>query len=142
MNIKSLLIASVVMFAVVWVTDFLIHAVWLSSTYAATKELWRSEPEMIARMPFMLFGQFLAGAAFTMLYALYVAEKHCLKATLLFAACIGVFSAAGQVIMFAVAPSPGALVVSWCIAYILQALLLGVVAHFVYRPRSSKLAQA
>ena len=41
MNCKSLIITILVAFVTVWATDFLIHAVWLSSTYGATKELWR-----------------------------------------------------------------------------------------------------
>lgn len=134
MNLKSLLITIVVAFVTVWLTDFLIHAVWLSSTYGATKELWRPEADMVAKMPFMFLGQFVVGTAFSILFASYVAEKRCLQATLKFAGLIGIMSSAAQVIMFAVQPFPGDLVVKWCVAYLAQALLLGVVVHQVYKP--------
>ena len=134
MNTKSLLITIVVAFVTVWATDFLIHAVWLSATYGATKELWRPEAEMMAKMPFMLLGQFLVAAAFSMIFAAVVAEKRCLSCTLKFSACVGVMVAAGQIIMYAVAPYPGALVAKWCVGYIAQALVLGFIVHKVYRP--------
>jgi len=134
MNLKSLLITIVVAFVTVWATDFLIHAVWLGQRYGETKELWRSEEEMMKNMHFMFLGQFLVGTAFTLLFASFVAVKRCLKATLTFAGLIGIMSSAAQLIMFAVQPLPGDLVVKWCIAYLVQALLLGVIVHQVYKP--------
>ena len=74
MNTKSLVITILVAFVTVWVTDFLIHAVWLSSTYGATKELWRPEAEMLVKMPWMLLGQLIVAAAFTVNFATCVAE--------------------------------------------------------------------
>lgn len=138
MNTKSLIITIVVTFIAVWATDFLIHAVWLGSTYKATQHLWRPEAEMISKMPFMLLGQFLIGAAFTMIFAACVAEKRCLSCTLKYSACIGIIAAAGQIIMYAVAPYPGTLVAKWCAAYLAQALVLGLIVHKVYRPLPAK----
>jgi hypothetical protein len=134
MNLKSLLLTIVVAFVTVWATDFLIHAVWLSSTYAATKELWRPEAEMVSKMPFMLLGQFLVAAAFTLIYAACVAEKRCLSCTLKFAGCMGLSAAAGQIILYAVVPWPGLLVAKWFAACIVQAPVLGLVVFKVYRP--------
>ncbi|MBI3882169.1 MAG: hypothetical protein HY301_19175 [Verrucomicrobia bacterium] len=138
MNTKSLIITIVVAFVTVWVTDFLIHVVWLSSSYAATKSLWRPEAEMMSKMPFMLLGQFLVATAFTMIFAACVAEKRCLSCSLKYSACIGILVGAGQIIMYAVAPYPGTLVAKWCVAYIAQVLLLGVVVHKVYKPLLAK----
>lgn len=134
MNSKSILITIVVTFVSVWATDFLIHAVWLGSTYKATQQLWRPEAEMMSKMPFMFLGQLLVAAAFTMIFAACVAEKRCLSCSLKYAGCMGVIAAANQIIMYAVAPYPGTLVVKWCVAYILQALVLGVIVHKVYKP--------
>lgn len=140
MNIKSLLITIAVAFVAVWATDFLIHAVWLSSTYGATKELWRSEESMMAHMPFMFVGQFLVAAAFTTLFASFVAEKRSLSETLKFSALMGINTSAAQIIMYAVQPYPADLVVKWCLAYFVQALLLGVIIHKVYRPLTPTVA--
>jgi hypothetical protein len=138
MNTKSLIITLIVAFVTVWATDFLIHGVWLSSDYAATKELWRPEAEMMAKMPFMFLGQLLMATAFTMIFAAVVAEKRCLSCSLKYAACVGLMAAAGQIIMYAVAPWPGALVTKWCIACILQALVLGFIVHKTYKPLSAR----
>lgn len=138
MNTKNLIITILVAFVTVWATDFLIHAVWLSSTYGATKHLWRPEAEMMAKMPFMFVGQFLVAAAFTLIFAAAVAEKRQLSCTLKYSACIGILAAAGQIIMYAVAPYPGTLVAKWCVAYIAQALVLGVIVHKIYKPRPAK----
>ena len=134
MNTKSLFLTILAAFVTVLVTDFLIHGLWLSSTYKATAELWRPEAEMTARLPFMFLGQFLVAAAFTLIFAACVAEKRCLNCTLKYAACIGVLIGAGQIIMYAVAPHPGMLVAKWFCAGLAQTLLLGVVVHKVYRP--------
>lgn len=134
MNIKSLIITILVAFVTVWLTDFLIHGVWLSAAYAETKSLWRSQDEMMSKMPFMLGGQLLAAAAFSLIFAACVAEKRCLRCTMKFAACMGLLAVANQIIMYAVAPYPGSLVTKWCVAYLVQMLLLGFIVHKVYRP--------
>lgn len=137
MNIKSLLITILVAFVIVWLTDFLIHGVWLNATYVETKELWRPEAEMLAKMPFMLLGQFLVATSFTLIFAACVAEKRCLSCSLKFSTCIGVMTGGAQIIMYAVQPYPGLLVVKWCVAYLAQALVLGAIVHFVYKHPST-----
>src|ERR1043165_7076939 len=96
MNPKSLLITIPVAFVTVWVTDFLIHAVWLGSTYKATASLWRPEAEMMTMMPWMLLAQFLVAAACNTIFAACVAEKRCLSCSVKYAACMGIFSGGGS----------------------------------------------
>ena len=134
MNPKSLLITILVAFVTVFATDFLIHQLWLGSTYKATASLWRPEAEMMAKMPWMLLAQFLVAVAFTMIFAACVAEKRCMSCTIKFAACMGIFSGGGQLMMYAVQPLPGSLVAKWVLAAIVQALVLGFVIHKIYKP--------
>jgi hypothetical protein len=134
MNTKSLLLTILIAFVTVWATDFLIHGVWLSATYGATKHLWRPEAEMMAKMPWMFLGQLLVAAAFTLIFAACVAEKRCLSCTLKYALSLALFAGGGQIIMYAVQPFPASLVAKWCIAYLLQMLLLGWIVHKVYKP--------
>lgn len=140
MNTKNLLITIIVTFVAVWLTDFLIHAVWLSSTYGATKQLWRTEEAMMAHMPFMFVGQFVVAIAFATLFASFVAEKRSLRETLKFSALMGINTSAAQIIMYAVQPYPGTLIVKWCLAYFVQALVIGVIIHMVYRPLNPPVA--
>ena len=85
----------------------------------------------------MLFAQFLVAAAYTMIFAACVAEKRCMSCTIKFAACIGIFSGGGQLMMYAVQPLPGSLVAKWVLAAIVQAVLLGIIVHKVYKPAPS-----
>ena len=68
----------------------------------------------MAKMPWMFLGQFLVASAFTVIFAACVAEKRRLSCTLRNAAAIGVLVGGGQIIMYAVQPFPGTLVVKWC----------------------------
>ena len=135
MNTKSLLITIFVAFLFISVTDFLIHAGWLSSTYGATKELWRPEAEMNsgAMMGWMFLGKFLVAATFTTIFAACVAEKRCLSCTLKFAACLAIFAGGGQLMMYSVQPYPGLLIAKWIGAGLAQLLLLGFIVHKLYK---------
>ena len=64
MNPKRLVLAIVAVFAGIFVTDFLIHAVWLRQNYLDTANLWRTEDDMNKHFGYLLFGQFLAAVAF------------------------------------------------------------------------------
>ena len=134
MNSKSLIITILVAFVTILATDILIHGVWLADTYKATASLWRTEAEMEAHRPWMLLSQFLVATAFTMIFAACVAEKRCMSCTIKYAACMGIFSGAGQLMMYVVQPLPGSLAAKWVLAAIVQAVVLGVIVHKVYQP--------
>ena len=59
MNIKRLILAIVVAFIVLWVTDFLIHGIWMMPDYRATQSLWRPDADMKSHMGWMLGAQLL-----------------------------------------------------------------------------------
>jgi hypothetical protein len=134
---KKHLIAIIVTFVAVWATDFIIHAVWLGSTYKATASLWRPEAEMMTKMPWMFAGQFLIAVALATIYVKAMAERATLQCAAGFGFCIGLFSAGAQLIMYAVAPYPGDLVLKWFCAYLVQGLVLGLVLFFVCKPKQT-----
>ena len=67
MNTKRLILAIVVAFVVLWVTDFLIHGVWMMSDYRSTQQLWRTDAAMGSRMGWMLGAQLLFAITFVLL---------------------------------------------------------------------------
>jgi hypothetical protein len=69
MNIKRLILAIVVAFVVLWMTDFLIHGVWMMPDYRATQSLWRPEAEMGSYMGWMLCAQLLFVITFILVWA-------------------------------------------------------------------------
>ena len=138
MNPKRLVLAIVVVFAGIWVTNFLIHEVWLKSTYEQTMSLWRPHGEMKEHMCWLMLGQFLAAATFTMLWAKGFAEGAHVRCACMYGLMMGLFSQAGTLISYAVQPIPSDLAVKWFIAGIVQAILMGVLVRLVYKPKPAQ----
>ena len=137
MNPKRLVLAVVAAFAFVWVTDFLIHGVWLKNDYAASMGLWRPEAEMQGRMGWVMLGELLATVTFVVLYAKGFAEKARPLCAVMFGLFMALFSQANTLITFAVQPIPGSLAAKWFIAAVVQGVLLGLLVFFVYKPKSA-----
>ncbi len=135
MNPKRLVVAIFAVFAGVWVTDFLIHGVWLKSAYSETMSLWRPEAEMQARMGWLMLGQFLAATTFVVLWAKGFAATNCIRCACLYGMFMGLFSQATTLITYAVQPLSPSLAVKWFVAGVAQGVLMGVLVHFVYRPK-------
>ncbi len=68
MNTKRLILAIVVAFVVLWVTDFLIHGVWMVPDYRGTQQLWRTDAAMGSRISWMLGAQLLFAITFVLLW--------------------------------------------------------------------------
>ena len=135
MNPKRLLIAIPVAFVFIFASDFLIHGVWLKATYGATAELWRTEADMQAHMGWMMGAQFLAALTFVVLWARGFAERACLKCALMYGLFMGLFNQATTLMTYAVTPVTEEIALKWFFAGLAQAVLLGVVTFFVYRPK-------
>lgn len=135
MNPKRLLLAIVVIFPLVWVTDFLIHGVWLASAYRETAELWRPENEMKARMGWLILGQFLWTATFVVVWAQGFAAKGCLRCAALYGLCMGLFFETNTLIAYAVQPIPPLIATEWFVVDVARAVLMGLVLAGVYQPR-------
>lgn len=135
MNPKRLILAILVAFVFVLATDFLIHGVWLQPTYHATASLWRTEPEMQARMGWTFGAHFLAALTFVVLWARGFAEQACLRCAVMYGLFMGLFSQAGTIMTYVVTPVPAEIPLKWFFSALVQAVLLGVVTFFVYRPK-------
>jgi hypothetical protein len=135
MNAKRLIIGIVAVFVGVWVTDFLIHGVWLQSTYAATMSLWRPEAEMKSHMGWLMLGQLLVATAFVVIWAQGFAATAHFACACIYGFVMGLFGQAGTLIMYAVQPMPADLAVKWFVAGIIQAVLMGMLVYAVYKPK-------
>ena len=138
MNFKRFVLALLAVFFAIWLTDILIHGVWLKGDYQATMSLWRPEPEMHQRISWMFLGQLLAAVTFTMLWAKGFAAKACPRCAVLYGLFMGLFSQANTLITYVVQPLPADLAVKWFIAGASQGVLLGVLVYFVYPPSVAK----
>ncbi len=137
MNPKRLIIAIVAVFAGVWVTDFIIHGVLLANTYAATMSLWRPEADMQKHMPWLMLGQLLCAATFVVLYAVGFAATATVRCAAIYGLFMGLFSQVNTLVLYAVQPLPPDLAVKWFVAGTAQAVLLGVLVFFAYKPKAA-----
>jgi hypothetical protein len=138
MNLKRLLIAIVAVFAFTWVTDFLIHSVWLMPDYRATASLWRPETEMGHYFGWLLLGQLLWSATFVTLWAKGFADKACLVCAVMFGLFMGLFFEANTLVAYFSQPLPGSIAVKWFVANVVQAVLSGLVVFFTYKAPPAK----
>ncbi|MEY2505348.1 MAG: hypothetical protein QOG27_1628 [Verrucomicrobiota bacterium] len=133
MNIKRLLLAIIVGWAVVFGTDMLVHGLWLGPLYHATQALWRPETEMHAYICWMFVAQFLIAATFVIVWAKGFAGRSAGEGAV-FGLLLGIFQQTWAMILYVVMPLPAELAVKWFVAGLVQAMLLGVVTSFVYKP--------
>ena len=134
MNIKRLIAAIAAAFVFIFASDFLIHGVWMKGDYAATMSLWRPEAEMNARMPWMMAAQILCAVTFVMLWAKGFAERACIGCACMYGLMMGLFSQVSTIITYVVSPLPPGIAVKWFVSGLGQAVLLGLVVFFVYKP--------
>lgn len=134
MNIQRLLLTILAGFAFLFASDFLIHGVWLAPTYKATAELWRPEADMQSYFPWILVGEFLCAAMFVIIWAQGFADRASVRCAIVYGLMLGLFSQATTLIDYAVMPLPGRLAAQWLAAGLAQAILLGLLTCFIYKP--------
>ncbi len=76
--------------------------------------------------------------AFVLLWAKGFAEKECLKCAFIYGLMMGLFFQTNTLVLYAVQPLPGMLMVKWFAANITEAVLAGVVAFLVYKPKAEQ----
>ncbi len=135
MNIKRLILAIVVAFIVLWVTDFLIHGVWMTPDYRATQQLWRTDAEMTSRIGWMLCAQLLFVITFVIVWAKGFASSTAkISCAAGYGLLMGLFSGAWALIIYVIVPMPGSIAVKWFFTGIVQTILLGLVTFWICRP--------
>jgi hypothetical protein len=132
MNTKRLILSIVAIFIGVFATDYIIHEVWLKADYQASVSLWRTPPDMQKHFPYLLAGQLIASAMFVLIWA--NAAVVSLPRACAFALCMGLAKQSGTFIAFFSQPLPSTIAVKWVVAGIVQALLMGVILFFTYKP--------
>jgi len=138
MKPKRLILTIIAVFVALWATDFLIHGVWLASTYKATMNLWRSDSEMQARMGWLFLGQFLAAFVFVVVWSKGFPATASAGGACLYGVLMGLFLQSNSLITYAVQPLPPSLTVKWICSGLVQGALLGIITFLVYRPSKAK----
>jgi hypothetical protein len=134
MNAKRTIINVIAAFAVIWVTDFLIHQVVLKADYLATKNLWRSPDEMRLLFKWILVAELMAAAGLTVVWLNAFAATAKPADALRFGLFAGLLGSAYAPMFHAVMPIPGLLCVKWVIFGVLQAIFVSLVLYALTRP--------
>ena len=132
MNVKRFIIASVVVYIVVQVLDFIIHGLILADTYKTLANVWR--PDMMS----LIWIFYVAGLVFAVLFVYIFIKGYEGKGILegvrygaimgLFMNVIGMF---GQYVMY---PIPFLLSLQWFIYGMIEFIIAGMVVAAIYRP--------
>ena len=138
MSTRRLILAIVVVFVGVWLTNFLIHGLWLQSTYKETMNLWRTEDEMRTHMGWLMLGQLLFATIFAVIWSKGFPVTASLGGSCLYGLCMGLFSQASTLVDYAVQPLPSSLAVKWFVAGLAQGVFLGILIFFVGKPKPAE----
>ena len=132
MNVKRFIIASIVVYIVVQVLDFIIHGLILADTYKTLANVWR--PDMMS----LIWIFYVAGLVFAVLFVYIFIKGYEGKGILegvrygaimgLFMNVIGMF---GQYVMY---PIPFLLSLQWFIYGMIEFIIAGMVVAAIYRP--------
>ncbi|OHD72029.1 MAG: hypothetical protein A2W19_03555 [Spirochaetes bacterium RBG_16_49_21] len=132
MNVKRFIIASIVVYIVVQVLDFIIHGLILADTYKTLANVWR--PDMMS----LVWIFYAAGLVFAVLFVYIFIKGYEGKGILegvrygaimgLFMNVIGMF---GQYVMY---PIPFLLSLQWFIYGMIEFIIAGMVVAAIYRP--------
>jgi hypothetical protein len=129
-------ITAVVVIFVVWtILDFVIHGLFLRSTYEATANLWRPMDEM--NMPLMYIVTLAYTACFVIIYSALVGKKSIttgVKFGALFGLAGGISMGFGS---YTYMPIPLSLALSWFSGTLIEAIIAGALVGVIISPKQS-----
>jgi len=134
MNTKRWLLASVAVFVVIGVLEFLIHGVLLSDIYKQTASVWRSEAEMQKMMWIFWVGMLVFAPFFALIYVKgYEKGKPGLGQGFRYGLYVGVMlSVMHSFGWYVILPIPLALAFYWLLGILVEFIAAGVAAGLVY----------
>jgi hypothetical protein len=128
---KKILLATLAVFVVKSVLDFVMHVLLLKNSYMATAQLWRPEGEM--RMVLMYVVTLLMSLAFVYLYATLIKEKGVgtgLKYGLLMGLILGISMGYGS---YSVMPIPYNMAITWFLGSVVEATVGGIITGAIIK---------
>jgi len=132
---KQCLIASVVVFVVFFIVEYVVHGIFLKEIYQETADLWRPEADMKKMMWFMWLGYLIFSPIFVCIYSKgYEEGKSGIGQGFRYGLSIGLLIAPLSALgWYAVLPIPGQLAVCWLVTGIIEFTLLGLVVGLIYK---------
>lgn len=142
MNTKKFLTAFVVVFVLLEITNYLIHGVILSSTYAeeGVKQVFRSMEEMQSKMWIIWLTDLIWSFFFTFIFVKGHENKGIMEGVK-YGVYIGLFYSLVMAYQsYALYPIPYSLTFKWFAFGFIQSVILGVVVAMIYKPKEAAAA--
>lgn len=130
MNIKHWLIASIVVYIVMGLTEYIVHGIILMGTYEATASVWRPMEEIKGWIGFV------TGAIFSLIFV-YIFIKGYEGKGIMEGAPVWIMDRPHVYGFYSVLPIPYSLALMWWIFGTVQIVIYGIVAAAIYRPVSA-----
>ena len=132
MNKKRFVLASIAVFVVFEILDWIIHSKILSRTYMNLQHLWR--PDMMDKMWIMYITAFIFSFLFVYIFTKGYEGKGAAEG-IRYGLIIGLLMlVVGMFNQYAVYPIPLNLTIQWFIYGLIQFIIVGIVAALIYRP--------
>lgn len=116
--------------------DFLYHGMFMAKTYEQTASLWRPHEVMNDYMVWMILGQIIMSVGFVALFT-KAFKRGGIAEGATFGFLVAILFIGTNLIMYAVAPYPMNLVISWIIGTLIQLVLAGIIVAFIYKSKSN-----
>ena len=139
MNTKKFLTAFVVVFVLLEITNYLIHGVILSSTYAeeGVKQIFRPVEEMQSKMWIVWLTDLVWAFFFTFIFVKGYENKGIIEGVK-YGVYIGLFySLVMSYQGYAMFPMPYSLALLWFIIGFVQSIVFGVAAAMIYKQKEA-----
>lgn len=136
MNMKRLLLAIAVAFAITYATDFLVHGLWLRPDYLAAQSLWRPPTEMRTFQHWVTIAQLIAITTFVILWAKGFAGRGIVMG-IVFGLLVGMSQHVWAIVNYVAMPVPGALAAKWFLAGVAEGVVLGIVTSLIYKSKGA-----
>lgn len=131
MNLKRFVIASIAVFLVFQVLDFIIHGMILRPVYESLKDVWR--PDMMSKMWIMYVGSLVLSFLFTYIFIKGYENKGITEG-IRYGIIIGLFASIPygfyEYVMY---PLPLSLCLQWFIYGMIEFIICGIIAATIYK---------
>ena len=134
MNAKKFILASIAVTIFIMVFDFLFHGMYMTSAYEQTTSLWRPHETMNDYMVWMIFGQIIVSVGFVALFTKAFKRGGIVEGAI-YGLLVAIIFIGNNLIMYAVAPYPMSMVVSWIIGLTIELILAGTIVALIYKSK-------
>lgn len=135
MNRKRYILASIVVFVVYEITNWIVHSLILSGVYQRLQSLWR--PDMMDKMWIMYVTAFIFSFLFVYIFTKGYEGKGVAEG-FRYGLYIGLLmNIVGMFNQYAVYPVPLSLTIQWFIYGMIQFIIIGIVTALIYRPKAA-----